>query len=84
MVRLARGSNGVRMVGPEPKNPVLLYNLGCNGIGILPSIYGASKIARHIKGENVEPSIFDIPETAQNARMRSPVDTILNWLGFTR
>ncbi len=53
--------DGVRLVGPEPKNPVLLYNLGCNGVGILPSIYGGSKIARHIAGEAVEQSIFDIP-----------------------
>lgn len=54
--------NGVRLVGPEPKNPVLLYNLGCNGVGILTSIYGASKIARHIMGEKVETTIFDVPQ----------------------
>lgn len=54
--------NGVRLVGPEPKNPVLLYNLGCNGVGILTSIYGASKIARHINGEDVETTIFDVPQ----------------------
>jgi glycine/D-amino acid oxidase-like deaminating enzyme len=54
--------NGVRLVGPEPKNPVLLYNLGCNGVGILTSVYGASKIARHIAGEQVEVSIFDVPQ----------------------
>lgn len=53
--------NGVRLVGPEPENPVLLYNLGCNGIGILPSIYGATKITRHIRGEAVEASLFDVP-----------------------
>ena len=53
--------NGVRMAGPEPKNPVLLYNLGCNGVGILPSAMGGRKIARHIAGERVEPSIFDVP-----------------------
>jgi len=53
--------NGVRMVGPEPQNKVLLYNLGCNGVGILPSIMGGRKIARHIAGEVVPPSIFDIP-----------------------
>ncbi len=58
--------NGVRMVGPEPTNPVLLYNLGCNGIGIMPSIYGATKIARHIRGEPVAPSIFDIPRIAKD------------------
>lgn len=54
--------NGVRLAGPEPKNPVLLYNLGCNGVGILTSIYGAAKVARHIRGENVETTIFDPPQ----------------------
>lgn len=53
--------NGVRMVGPEPQNPVLLYNLGCNGVGILPSVMGGRVIARHTAGEKVEPSIFDVP-----------------------
>jgi glycine/D-amino acid oxidase-like deaminating enzyme len=51
--------NGVRRIGPEPINPALLYNLGCNGVGILPSIFGARRIARFIKGEAVEKSIFD-------------------------
>ena len=51
--------NGIRCIGPEPCNPVLLYNLGCNGIGILPSIFGGKKISRHINGEHVERSIFD-------------------------
>lgn len=53
--------NGVRMVGPEPKNPVLLYNLGCNGVGILPSVMGGRTIARHVAAETVKPSIFDVP-----------------------
>ena len=53
--------NGVRLIGPEPKNNILLYNLGCNGIGILPSLHGGRVIARHINGEQVPPSIFDIP-----------------------
>ena len=51
--------NGVRLIGPEPKNPILMYNLGCNGIGILPSVYGAHRLARIINGEKVAPSIFD-------------------------
>jgi glycine/D-amino acid oxidase-like deaminating enzyme len=55
-------ANGIRMVGPEPQNPVLLYNLGCNGVGILPSIFGGRKLARHLAGEQVQPSIFDIPK----------------------
>jgi glycine/D-amino acid oxidase-like deaminating enzyme len=51
--------SGVRLVGAEPKNSVLLYNLGCNGVGILPSIYGAERISRIVAGENMPPSIFD-------------------------
>lgn len=51
--------NGVRLIGEEPRNRALLYNLGCNGIGILPSIYGGRKISQIIAGENLPPSIFD-------------------------
>ncbi len=58
-------TNGVRLIGPEPKNPVLLYNLGCNGIGILPSLHGGRVIARHLAGETVEASIFDVPTRDQ-------------------
>jgi hypothetical protein len=36
-----------------------MYNLGCNGVGILPSIMGARKIARHVAGEAVPETIFD-------------------------
>ncbi len=50
---------GVRLVGPEPLNPVLHYNIGCNGVGLLHSIYGGNRISRYIAGEKVEPSIFD-------------------------
>ena len=51
--------NGIRRIGSEPCNPVLLYNLGCNGVGILPSIYGGSRISRFLNNEEVEISIFD-------------------------
>lgn len=51
--------NGIRCVGAEPCNPVLLYNLGCNGVGILPSIYGGFRISQIINGEPLAPSIFD-------------------------
>lgn len=51
--------SGIRCVGVEPLNPILLYNLGCNGVGILPSIYGARKISRHIAEETIKESIFD-------------------------
>jgi len=54
--------NGVRLIGPEPKNPVLLYNLGCNGIGILPSLHGGRMIVRYLADEKVAESIFNVPE----------------------
>lgn len=50
---------GLRCIGPEPTNPVLLYNLGCNGVGIFPSIFGSKRIAQFLKGEHLEPLIFD-------------------------
>lgn len=55
--------NGVRRIGPEPRNPVLLYNLGCNGVGILPSIFGGKKISQFINEEKLERSIFDPQDT---------------------
>lgn len=51
--------NRIRIIGEEPKNKVLMYNLGCNGIGILPSILGGKRIAQIIKGQDLNPSIFD-------------------------
>lgn len=51
--------NGVRCIGFEPCNPVLLYNLGCNGVGILPSVYGGRRIASLLGGEDIGISIFD-------------------------
>jgi glycine/D-amino acid oxidase-like deaminating enzyme len=53
--------NRVRLIGPEPKNSSLLYNLGCNGIGILPSIYGGKRISQILSGEKLTESIFDVP-----------------------
>ncbi len=55
--------NGVRLIGAEPANGVLMYNLGCNGVGILPSICGSKRIARLLAGETLGPSIFDIPQS---------------------
>jgi glycine/D-amino acid oxidase-like deaminating enzyme len=51
--------SGIRVVGAHPRHPRLLYNLGCNGVGFLPSLYGASRLARTLRGEHLEPSIFD-------------------------
>lgn len=51
--------SGVRLVGPEPRNPRLMYNLGCNGVGILPSIWGGKRISQYLLGGEVEPSMFD-------------------------
>lgn len=51
--------SGLRCVGPDQLNPVLMYNLGCNGTGILTSIMGAKRIADHINHKKLEPSVFD-------------------------
>jgi glycine/D-amino acid oxidase-like deaminating enzyme len=51
--------SGVRVIGEEPRNRSLLYNLGCNGVGILPSLYGAQRIGDIIAGKKVEKTIFD-------------------------
>jgi hypothetical protein len=53
-------NSGIRMIGAEPKNKNLIYNLGCNGVGIMPSIYGSKKVSQIINGEVLPKSIFDI------------------------
>lgn len=54
--------NYVRMIGPDPSHPELLYNLGCNGVGILPSLCGAKKISERLLGKPSTPSMFDVRE----------------------
>ena len=49
----------IRVIGAHPAHPQLLYNLGCNGVGFLPSIAGGERIARILAGERLGPSIFD-------------------------
>lgn len=52
-------TSGVRLIGTEPHHSRLQYNLGCNGVGILTSIYGADRIARILRGDTLERTIFD-------------------------
>jgi glycine/D-amino acid oxidase-like deaminating enzyme len=49
----------IRLAGSDPEYPSILYNLGCNGVGILPSFLGGKRIARILAGEKLRPSIFD-------------------------
>lgn len=49
----------LRIVGKDPCNERLIYNLGCNGVGILSSVHGAKRIADIINNKKVPPSIFD-------------------------
>lgn len=51
--------NRVRRVGTEPHHAGLLYNLGCNGVGLLPSIMGGARISKILGGTKLSPSIFD-------------------------
>lgn len=52
-------SNSLRWVGEDPELKHLWYNLGCNGIGIIPAIGGGEKLSRLIQGQQLPPSIFD-------------------------
>lgn len=55
--------NRIRLVGQDPCHAELYYNLGCNGIGILPSTYGGLRIAQLLNGERLPVSIFDPQDT---------------------
>jgi glycine/D-amino acid oxidase-like deaminating enzyme len=52
---------GLRWVGKDPHYPTLWYNLGCNGIGIVPAIAGANRLAKLLNGDRLAPSLFDPP-----------------------
>ena len=58
----------VRIIGPDPDIPRLLYNLGCNGVGILPSLYGGKRIADLLNGKITGPSLFDHPKVRGRGR----------------
>lgn len=64
--------NLLRMIGPDPSHSRVLYNLGCNGLGLLPSIFGGNKVARIIAGEKFPPSLFDVPLLLDNQTVRYP------------
>jgi glycine/D-amino acid oxidase-like deaminating enzyme len=51
--------NMIRLIGEEPKNKILLYNLGCNGVGVLSSVYGGFKVGSILGGKVFPYSIFD-------------------------
>lgn len=50
---------GLRIVGKEPCAEHIFYNLGCNGVGIMPAFWSAKRIADIIVGNSIEPTIFD-------------------------
>ena len=51
--------SGIRVVGAHPRHPGLLYNLGCNGVGFLPSISGGHRVSQLLAGLRLPPSVFD-------------------------
>jgi glycine/D-amino acid oxidase-like deaminating enzyme len=51
--------SGIRVVGAHPRHRRLLYNLGCNGVGFLPSIHGGHRLARLLAGDEPAASLFD-------------------------
>ncbi len=72
--------NGIRLIGSEPSNPILLYNLGCNGVGLLPSIFGGLKISKHLSNEAIAPSIFD----PRNIHFQKPRKAVLRRAATTQ
>lgn len=50
---------GLRYIGQDPSTPHLWYNLGCNGVGIVWSVYGGWKIGKILSWNTFPPSIFD-------------------------
>lgn len=50
---------GLRYIWQDPHTPHLWYNLGCNGVGIVSSVYGGWKISKTLWGTSFPPSIFD-------------------------
>jgi glycine/D-amino acid oxidase-like deaminating enzyme len=51
--------SGVRVIGAHPRHARLLYNLGCNGVGFLPSIFGGQRVSQALAGRPLRPSIFE-------------------------
>ncbi len=51
--------NNIRVVGTDPRNHNILYNLGCNGVGIIPSMSGSVRISNILNNKKLKPSIFD-------------------------
>lgn len=52
-------SSYLRIAGPEPRNGALVYNLGCNGVGILASLWGAQLVAQYVATGVAPRTIFD-------------------------
>lgn len=46
------------LIGPDPKNSRLLYNLHPHDDEFLPAVHGGYELTKHLNGEPVEPSIF--------------------------
>lgn len=61
---------GIRLVGPDPGVPSLMYNLGCNGIGLLASLAGGWKVAQQMRGTLFPPSMFDPSRLARDKLVR--------------
>jgi glycine/D-amino acid oxidase-like deaminating enzyme len=52
--------NQIRIVGRDILESRLLYNFGCNGVGILPAAISAPRIAAMVNKSALSPHIFDV------------------------
>lgn len=49
----------LRVIGQDKIYSNLYYNLGCNGVGILPSIFGGKRLSLLFQGKKLEKTVFD-------------------------
>lgn len=52
-------ATGLRVVGREPCAPRIIYNLGCNGVGIMPAFWASKQLVAIVNNEKTTPTLFD-------------------------
>lgn len=49
----------LKVIGQDKIHSNLYYNLGCNGVGILPSILGGKRLSLLFQGKKLDKTVFD-------------------------
>ena len=73
-----------RVIGAHPRYPVLPYNLGCNGVGFLPSIHGGRQVSRLLSGEQLPASTSTLADAALVGGVGSPLTYACGVMRFVK